>query len=207
MAETLNVVGREETGTSATKKLRRQGYIPANLYGHGQKNANISIPVDQWESAVRLGAKVVALEGAVEDTALINEVQWDVFGNQTLHVDLIRVSDDERIETTVRIELRGDAIGARSGGVVNQMLHEIAVSCLAIEVPETISVSVKGLELEATIVAGDLPLPERARLLTPPESVVAICSEVTEQEEDTSAVAGMGEPEVIGEKSEEEAEG
>jgi large subunit ribosomal protein L25 len=203
MAETLNVVVREETGSSATKKLRSQGFIPANLYGHGQENANISIPADEWESAIRLGAKVVSLSGAVVDTALINEVQWDVFGILAIHVDLIRVSADERIETTVKVELRGDAVGAQSGGIVNHVLHEIAISCLAISVPDVVSYNVKDLELGGTVVASDLPLPEGTLLLTPPGDVVATCAEVIELDEE-SGIAGIGEPEVIGQKLDDE---
>lgn len=206
MAEKLNVVEREETGTSATKKLRREGYIPANLYGHGQENANISIPAEEWESALRVGAKVVTLAGAAKDMALINEVQWDTFGSETLHVDLIRVSDDERIETTVKVELRGEAAGTKSGGVVNHVLHQVAVSCLAVSVPESISISVKTLEIGDMLTAGQLPLPDGTMLLTPPDDVVASCTEVVEVDEE-SAVAAMGEPEVIGQKDEEEEEG
>jgi len=206
MAETLNVVVREETGTSATKKLRREGYIPANLYGHGQENANISIPAEQWESALRVGAKVVTLDGAVKDMALINEVQWDTFGSQTLHVDLIRVSDDERIETTVKVELRGEAEGTKSGGVVNHVLHHVMVSCLAVSVPEAISISIKALEIGDMVTAGELPLPDGSLLITPPDDVVASCTEIVELDEE-SAVAAMGEPEVIGEKDDEDEEG
>jgi large subunit ribosomal protein L25 len=80
------------------------------------------------------------------------------------------------------------------------------ISCLAVSVPEVISISVKALEIDDMVTAGELPLPDGTRLITPPDDVVASCTEIVEVDEE-SAVAAMGEPEVIGQKDDEEEEG
>lgn len=204
MTDTLNVSAREELGTSATKKLRRRGFIPANIYGHGKENVNISIPTDQWEAVVRQGSRVVTLDGAVKDTALISEVQWDTYAMNTLHVDLIRVSADERVETAVTVELKGEAPGAKLGGIVNQLLHEVEISCRAMAIPDSIVVSILELGVGDQISAADLELPDGAELVTPAEETVVACVEVTEEPEEEAAVAMPGEPEVIGADDEDE---
>lgn len=206
MAETLNVQRREATGSNAMKKVRSQGFIPANLFGHGQGNVNLSIRADEWDTALRHGAKLVALAGDLDETALINDVQWDHLGSTTLHIDLIRVSKGEKIATTVRIELRGEAAGTKQGGVVNQLLREIDIECAADSIPQFITVSISHLEVNETITVADMSVPEGTTFVTPTDNVVVVCSEVleTEDDEEASAVSGLAEPEVIGGKPEED---
>lgn len=208
MAETLNVTRRETTGSNAMKKVRRAGLIPANLFGHGQDNVNLSIRADEWDLALRRGAKLLALAGDLDETALINKVQWDHLGTTTLHVDLIRISAHEKVATSVNIEIRGEAAGTKQGGSVHQVLRQLDIECAADSIPASIPVNVSELEVGGSITIADVTLPEGTILVTPAETVIVVCTEVleTEEDEEASGVAGLAEPEVIGGKPEEDSD-
>ena len=88
MAETLNVIARGETGSARMRRLRQTGQVPAILYGHGEANVNLAVPSKELFSAVKHGGKLVSLKGAVSDSALIRNVQWDVWGKEIVHLDI-----------------------------------------------------------------------------------------------------------------------
>ncbi len=208
MADTLNVAIREQLGTNKTRQLRQAGQIPAILFGHGEKNVNLAIPTKEIEGAIRHGAKLVDIRGAVSDSALISDIQWDSFGSTVLHVDLTRVSADEKVQVVVPVELRGDAPGVREGGVVEHVTHEIEIECAANALPEKITVNLNEMHMGASVSASDLELPEGATLLSEAEAVIVHVIEPT-ADADAEEVPGAdgAEPEVIGAKDEEDGEG
>ena len=108
MAEVFEVKKRDQVGSSATRRLRRDGQIPAVLYGHGEANEHLAIPAIQVQNAVRHHSKTVELAGAVKDTALISQIHWDPLGIEVLHLDLIRVNLKELVEVSVAIQTHGD---------------------------------------------------------------------------------------------------
>ena len=147
MADVLKVVSRDSRGKREAKRLRRGGSIPAVLYGHGEACVSLSLPSDAFAAAIRHGARVVELSGAVNEKALIRELQWDVYGIDVLHVDFSRVSEHERVQIEVKVELRGQAPGLKEGGIVELLIHELEIDCEALSIPEKIEVSVKDLHL------------------------------------------------------------
>jgi len=208
MAEALNVEVRSERGKRESRRLRRDGKIPAILYGHGQESVSLSVSHEQFAAALRHHSRLVELKGGVSESALIRETQWDTFGTEVLHVDFARVSADERIEVQVSIELRGEAPGLKDGGVIQHLLHEVEIECLATSIPESIQVRIIKLNKGDEITAAQLTLPEGVKLLSDPELVVVQCVEPVEEIE--TELGGEGaEPEVIGRKAEdgEEEEG
>lgn len=205
MAEVLHVKERESLGKLNNKRLRAAGAIPAVLYGHGAKNINLAIPHEEFEAAMRHGAKVVDLAGAAKDSALISDIQWDTFGQEALHVDLIRVSKDQRIEVTVPIEVRGVAPGVSEGGTLQVALHELQIECPAASIPEKLEANVGELGVGDSLAASAVELPENVTLVTDAEATVVQCIEVveTEEEEESVEAAATAEPEVIGKPAEE----
>jgi large subunit ribosomal protein L25 len=204
MAETLTVEKRKPMGKRAARRLRDSGTIPANLYGHGEDNVYLTIPADQVRAMVRHGARVVDLSGAITEKAFVRELQWDPFGLNVLHLDLTRVSADERVELRVRVELRGSAIGVKEGGSVDHVLHEVEIECLAIEIPEKLSLRINDLQLDGSLTAGAIELPPGVKLLTDPDEIVVNCNKPVSEEEGVPGMAEGAEPEVIGRKAEEE---
>lgn len=206
MTEALQVTIRDTLGTSHTRRLRRAGGVPAVLYGHGQDTVHLSIPSEQLAAALRHGSKFVALQGALAESALITEIQWDPLGHDVLHLDLTRVDASEKVEVTVPVELRGSAPGVKEGGHVQHILHEIELECAATSIPDKILVNVNALALGQAIHASELVLPEGARLVSSPEALVVQCVEVTPISDELAGAAEPGEPEVIGRKAGEEEE-
>jgi large subunit ribosomal protein L25 len=209
MSDVLHVEIRPERGTRAARKLRTAGRIPAVLYGHGEESISLSIPHEELETAVRHRSHMVNLEGGVSESALIQSLQWDTFGVEILHADLFRVRKGEKHEATVAVQLRGDAPGAKEGGIVQLLVHEVEIMCPVESIPDVFEVSVNELHLDQEITAGQLKLPEGASLITPEDEVVVHCIDAEriaappEEEE----IAGEAEPEVIRRKEEEEGEG
>jgi large subunit ribosomal protein L25 len=200
MAESLTVTTRKQIGSAHTRRLRKAGAIPAILYGHGEASVSLVLVPDELRGVIRRGGKLVRLQGDVTESAFIKAVQWDVYGKEMLHVDLLRISETEKVTTTVTVEVKGTAPGISEGGIVEHLVHEIEIDCPAGSVPEKIVVSLAGLHLDGAIHANELTLPEGAELLTEPETVIVHCVPPhAAPEEGVGAVAEPGgvEPELI----------
>jgi large subunit ribosomal protein L25 len=210
MPETLTVTTRKQLGSAHTRRLRKAGAIPAILYGHGEANVSLVLVPEELRSVIRHGGKLVRLQGDVTESAFIKAVQWDVYGKTMLHVDLLRISESEKVTTTVTVEIKGTAPGVAEGGIIEHLVHEVEIDCPAGSVPEKLVVSISGLHLDGAIHAREIALPEGAEMLTDPETVIVHC--VPPHVAPEEGVAGMpepgaAEPELIRkEKPEEEAE-
>ncbi len=154
MTDVLNVSVRDELGSGPVRRLRRAGRIPAILYGHGEANVNLSIPTAEIKAALRHGSKLVDLQGGVNEKALIRIVQWDCYGSDVLHLDLTRVSEQERVEVTVSLELKGEAPGSKEGGIVDHHLFDVEIECPAGEIPDKLVASIKNLHLGQSLDLG-----------------------------------------------------
>lgn len=202
MSDILEVEPRLETGTRRMNRLRSQGKVPAVLYGHRQDNLNLTLDLRQLQSVMQHSGHIVQLKGSVNEQALIKLVQWDEVANSVVHVDLYRVDAKELLEIELTVELRGPAKGASQGGVVNHVVHDLAIRCPADRLPEKLELKIFDLELGQTLRAKDILLPEGAQLVGSPEMVIVSCTRAM-VEADTAA-AGAAEPEVIGKKKEDE---
>jgi large subunit ribosomal protein L25 len=205
----LKTEPREGRGSQRAKRLRKQGFIPAVIYGHQEGTASLALGKEDLEKAVRHGARVVDLQtdGTVQK-ALIRDIQWDHLGHDILHVDFERVAADERISVTVPVQIRGTAAGAAGGGLLDQPLHTLLVECPAISVPDSIRVNISELQIGAAIYVRDLTLPEGVKVLTDPDAIVVQMSAPVAEPEAPAAPAAEGsEPEVIGRQKGAEEEG
>ncbi len=204
--ETLNVEVRSNVGKVANKHLRRAGKIPATLYGHGEASLSIAVNAEAFGVAMRHHSRLVQLQGGVNESALIKALQYNTFGTEVLHVDFTRVSTDERIEVDVSVELKGTSLGAKSGGVIAHILHEVQIECLATAIPEKLTINVTNLDKGGELFVKNIDVPEGVRILTDAEEIVVQCVEPGAEPE-TPIGGGAAEPEIIGRKAgEEEAE-
>lgn len=208
VATKISAKKRDKRGSQHCNRLRVEGIVPANVYGHGQDPAQIAITADEARPLVMSGHKVVDLdiEGKTE-MALLREVQWDTFGKHLLHLDFLRIDAKQRIVVDVPIHLKGSAPGALKGGVLEQPLHSLHIECLAIEVPDDIIVKIGTLELDQAIHVRDLTdLPPSVVVKNPADAIIVHVVKPQEEAEATAAIPGPTEPEVIGKKKEEEGE-
>jgi large subunit ribosomal protein L25 len=207
MSEALKVQKRDLSGKRNSRRLRAAGTVPVVLYGHGEESLSLAVAADQLRAALRHGARVVDLEGAVNEKAFIRELQWDAFGTMILHVDFTRVSADERLTIEVNVVLRGECPGVKDGGHLDQTQHSVEIECLAIAIPEKIELRIGALKLNESLRARDVELPAGVKLITDPETVIVHCALPVDEQEEGAALTGEGaEPEIIGRKiGEEEA--
>lgn len=206
MSEVLHVKQRTAFGTRNSDRLRKEGLLPAVLYGHGKDTMTLSLPAEEFAASLRHGARVVELDGAVKAQALLQDIQWDTFFHNVLHVDLLRVVAGERITVTVPLELRGNAPGA-SDGVVEQLLHEVEIEVTPANVPEKLHLNINHLELHGSMTLGEIEdMPEGAELTVDSGETAVHCIERVEEADEEVAAAGEAEPEVIGQKEDEEGE-
>jgi large subunit ribosomal protein L25 len=189
--------------------MRRDGKLPAILYGHGRENVALAVDAHELDSVIRHGGKLVDLKGGLSETALIRDVQWDAFGTHVLHLDLTRVSAQERVELTVPVELRGEAAGANLGGIIEHLVHDLNVECSASAIPERITIRINDLGVGQSISVADIEPPDGVTILTPEETVLVHCvaAAVEVEEEEVPAGEVGAEPEVIGRKAEDSEEG
>jgi large subunit ribosomal protein L25 len=207
MALQLDVQSRDTQGKHNNRRLRLTGKVPAILYGHGLECVPLAVEAEVLTAAIRHGSRLVSLTGAVNESAFIRDLQWDTWGTHIVHVDFTRISEHEIVEVRVPVELRGEAPGVRSGGVVIQHVHEVEIACPASVIPEKLAVNINHLELEQSILLSHLTLPEGAKILTADlEEVVVECVVPKEMPEEAAGAAVEGEPEIIGAKEKEEGE-
>lgn len=206
--EVLEVSARKESGKLRNRRLRLAGHLPAVLYGHGEDPVNLAIPTDKLEASLRHGSQVVELKGAAKGQAMLHDIQWDTFQQHVLHVDLLRVDASDRVTVSVPLQLHGIAPGESEGGLVDVVYREIEIETSPTAIPDHLEVNVNDLHLGGELKVSDLVgVPAEAKVLLDADVMVVHCIEKpVEVDEDEVAEAGAAEPEVIGEKKDDQEE-
>jgi len=188
------------TGSRFVRRLRSQGRIPAIIYGHKQDPVPISLTRDAVWEMIKKSTHLAELNlGGTTEMVLVRDVQWDHLGKEILHLDFARVSAEETIETEVRLDVRGTPAGLAEGGVLEQPVHTVSVTCRAGSIPDSIRVDVSGLRLNQSIHVRDLALPEGVKVDADPELVLVHIVTRAAQAEPTAGAEGetASQPEVI----------
>jgi large subunit ribosomal protein L25 len=200
---------REQMGSKTAARVRKEGRVPAVVYGHKEVPVCISLDEHDFLEALHHGKRLLDVKiGPEPQKLLVKELQYDYLGKNIIHVDLIRVDVTEVIEVNVAIEYKGVAKGTQEGGVVEMHADHVLVKCLAINIPSSLVVSIKELGLDGTIYARDIKLPEGVTLASPAETLLVACREQIEVKttEEVTAETPVA-PEVIAKgKAEEEGE-
>ncbi|MHC5082522.1 MAG: 50S ribosomal protein L25, partial [Planctomycetota bacterium] len=210
---TLKASVREQAGTKATAKLRQQGLLPAVVYGHKQDPVSVSVESRTFINNLIHGNRIMDLDvNGKTDTIMVKAVQYDYLGKDIIHADLMRVNLSEKVKVQVQIELRGNAKGTHEGGIIEELMNTLEVECTVRDMPEKLIVNIKELELNATIHAGEIEMPDGITLITDSDAAVVACHEMaaakSEDEEGVEGeegAEGSAEPEVITEKKDEES--
>ena len=161
---TLVVEPRQETGSRPAKRLRREGRIPAVVYGRGHTATSVTIVRRDLRTALNTDAGVNALldlrVGGERLLAIVRELQRDAVRNEVSHVDFILVSRDEAVTVDVPIVLHGEAEAVhQEGGTIEQQLYNLTISAKPGDIPNEIGVDISGLSIGDAVRVGDLVLP------------------------------------------------
>ncbi|MEC9488157.1 MAG: 50S ribosomal protein L25 [Halanaerobium sp.] len=203
----LRAEQRNDTGKGVARKLRREGYIPAVIYG--RKREALPLKVEAVALNNKIGGNAIydlTIEGdeGTTETAMVKDVQRDVIKGNILHVDFQQISLDEKIVVSVPLSLEGVPAGVREGGVLQHLLREVDVECLPTNIPDNLEIDISGLNVGHSLSVGELSAPEGVEIMTPAEEIIAtivVPSEIIEEEEEEEEL--LEEPEVIGEEEEE----
>src|SRR5690625_141205 len=210
MAVKLKAKLREDLTRSATRELRKNGQVPAVVYGKDKDAKTVSIDNMELIKTVRDEGRnaIISLdvEGDSPVDVMLHEYQMDPIRNELLHVDFYMIDLTEALDVEVSVRLEGEAEGTREGGILHQRLYELQVRPIPSAIPEEIVVDVTELEIGDTITVADLPVSEDYEYLDEEDTPVAVVlpPEVEEETEDTTDVSV--EPELVGAEDEEEAE-
>ena len=216
MAEnaTLKAALRDETGKSAARRMRREGRIPAVIYGRGEETRALSLDAHEFEMLVKHHAldttlvelEIEGLKKGGKIRTLVSELQTHPFKPEVLHVDFQQIHAGEMVTVEVPIRLIGTPKGVREGGVLQHVLHTVELQVAVESIPEALEVDVSSLDIGEGVHVEELDVPEGVELLVDPSRTVCTVAaptvlELPEEEE------GAEEPELVGAEEGEEPTG
>lgn len=169
---------REKTGTGVARKLRRNGRVPAVLYGHHLPVPMVlDVDAKEMEQVLRTAGRTSIINLAVAggtQTAMLADYQRDVFGTHLLSVDFKQVRLDEKVTASVPVVLVGQSKGVKAGGVIEQMVREIQVEALPLDIPESLEIDITELDMGEHLTVADLPASEKLTFLAAPDETLAV---------------------------------
>ncbi len=167
----LNATLRTSTGNSPSRALRREGNIPAVLYGPGSESVLLSVGAVDLEHALKkASAGQIIFNMAIQNagsgarTAMIKELQMHPMSRKFLHVDFYEISKDRKITANVPIVVKGKCKGIEDGGMLQIIQREVEVMCLPFEIPQSIPIDITDLEIGDSIHIKDLKVAENIEL-------------------------------------------
>ncbi|MBC2602393.1 50S ribosomal protein L25 [Puniceicoccus vermicola] len=206
----LSVSLRERAGSGAAGRIRREGKIPAVIYGtSGSRNLSVdrSTFLQVWRKAGQSSIVMIDDGNGFSTMSLIQDVQRNPLTDDFMHIDFLEVNSGHAISAHIPIHIHGTAKGvSNEGGVLDIQLHEVEVRCLPKDLPHQIDVDVSELALGDVIHVKDLPATEGVEYLGEEEApVVAVthaAAEETEDDEEESEVEIISEKKTETEESE-----
>lgn len=208
--QSLTLEPREKTGTGASNALRREGRIPAVIYGHGTPPQHVSLEARAVDDLLAHGGRsgvITLMQGGKQaDTAMVRDVRRHAVTHKVEHLDLQRVSKGEAVRATVGVVTTGVAKGVRDfGGVMDVVAHSVEIEGPADKIPENIEVDVTELGIHGHVTASEVKLPKGLKMLSAPDTIIVTveASKTARQLEEAATPAEETQPEVIGAKPQE----
>jgi len=199
----LKAEKRTTRGSKAVKKLRESGQIPAILYGHKPDNVMLCLNEHDFTRILHSGTRMINLTvDNKKESALIKDVQYDNLLDRVLHVDFSRIDLTERVKLRVPLEVHGEPVGVKEGGVLTHVMKDVEIECLPTAIPEKIKVNISELGIGKAIHVKELPVLEGIQYISETELVVASVHQIVEAKA-VSEEELLAEPEVITKKPKE----
>jgi large subunit ribosomal protein L25 len=203
---------RTDTGKGAARTLRRQGYVPGIIYGHGEQTRACQVESKQVEKLLKAGSyesTIIDLkeEDGATSSVLIREVQVHPYRSEVLHIDFLVVRKGEKVKLEVPVRLVGVAPGVKEGGIMEHLRHDVEIRCIPSKIPEALDLEISQMDIGDSVTVADLQVPEDIEILTDaaatiasvvPPAVIKVEEEVVEEVEEEGVVEEKAEPEVVG---------
>jgi large subunit ribosomal protein L25 len=218
MSLTIKCERREAFGKNASRRFRREGKIPAVLYGRNEPSTHLMLQkMDVFEILRSESGENTIFKASFDSNStdtMIKELQIDPVTAEILHIDLIQIAMDKAVRVSVPIVVTGDAVGVKAeGGFVDLITREVEVECLPGDIPEHIEVDISDLHLHQSIKVEDMSFPQGVEIINDPQTLVVLIEAPTkeeeivpevEEEEEVEVMAEGEQPEVIKKEKEEE---
>jgi large subunit ribosomal protein L25 len=209
----IEVNAREPGSKHQARRLRREGKIPAVLYG--PKVQPLPLELNRKDFSNRVagleGSHLVRMKSAsanlADKVALVKEMQYHPITGDVIHADFYEVDLTARIEVSVPLHFVGKGAGVVRGGILQPIVREIQVECLPLDIPQYFNVDVSGLDIGDSVHIEDLPMPEGVTAVYDSNFALVTVATPTVEEEPTAAVAATPEAAAVAspeEKKEEE---
>ncbi len=212
----FKVSPREPGGSRSARRLRREGNVPGVIYGGGEEPVSFQVSARDLRHVLQSAGAVLDLtvEGSQATPVVVKELIRHPITGDTVHLDLLRVRLDVKIQATVVLELTGaeDAPGVKDGGVLDQITRELTIEALPTDIPDSLTHDVSAMEINDTLTLEALTPPSTVTFVDDPETVIVTLSpprlqlEADDEIESETEVVGEGE-EGDGEEGEGAAEG
>ena len=195
------------TGTRSSRRLRRQGMVPATLYGQATDAHSIAVDARELHNALTTNAGINAVirlrVGNEMHTSLARQIQRHPTIGDIIHLDFIKISLTDQVDALVSVELVGDPVGVLDeGGIVETVSNTVRVNTLATAIPESFQIDISGLRAGDSVRVADLPVIEGVEYLDDPDQPIAIVSlpaatlaedeEISEEEEVSEITIDIG---------------
>lgn len=183
---------RNEIGKGASNRARREGFIPAELYGKEKDNISVMVSENEMEKLInRFGENALIKvfidnDGKKENyTVLLKEIQRHPVRGTLSHIDFHQVSMTDKINTIVPVVLVGDSPGVSEGGILQQLVRELDIRCLPTDIPGSIELDISNLNIGDSLSVSDVNISEEIEIVTDENTVIAsvVAPQVVEETE------------------------
>ncbi len=190
-------------------RLRREGKIPAVIYGHN-KPVHISVSVKEFDSKFHVISENTLINITVDGTdyeVLVKDSQENMIEGKITHIDFFEVERGKVLKTRIPVILTGTSVGVKEGGLLEQHLHEIDIECLPKDIPVNIIVDITELQLGEAIHISDLKQSDEVKILNSlDQSIVGVTTVKAEEEPEPDEELEEGEEAADAEETETETE-
>ncbi|MES2659844.1 MAG: 50S ribosomal protein L25 [Verrucomicrobiota bacterium] len=174
----LKAAPRARSGTGRLKQMRREGWVPSVIYGKGTENINLKVDAKTFTELLAHSSSEnilvnLDIEGHGVRLAFLQSVQHDSLSGVTLHADFRAIDENTAITAHIPTHLNGESVGVKAGGLVEQYVHAIEITCLPNDLPETIEVDITSMEIGASLHIGDIKYPAGVKPTHAADVVVA----------------------------------
>jgi len=173
----LKAEPRQRTGSGVLKQMRREGWVPSVIYGRGAENKNLKVDAKAFDELLAHATSeniLINLDlGGANQLAFLQAVQHDPLSGKALHVDFLSVDEKSEITAQIPVHLLGEPAGVKTGGMLEQLSHNLEVRCIASDLPEVLEFDVTGLNEGDSLHIGDVTLPKGVVATHAAEVVIA----------------------------------
>lgn len=203
----LNATIRTKTGDGPARALRREGMIPAVIYGPNVGNKLLAVNMKELEQTLKTGQSGQLLYSlniqngdTIKQIAMIKELQKNPLTRDILHVDFYEISMDRKIRVKIPVVTKGKSVGVEKGGMLQIIRHELEVLCFPNKIPEVFEIDVSQMDFGDAVHVEDIPVDEEIEIIADTNfTVVTVTVPHMEEPEEGEEELEEGEEEQTGE--------